>query len=105
MKESITNKYTVFIKYGIVGCLGTAVDLGSLYLFVDYLHIPLLVATAISFMLAVINNFILNKYWTFQNKNSNIRKQFIKFMLVSITGLFLTEICMAFFVYVLKIWY
>jgi dolichyl-phosphate beta-glucosyltransferase len=105
MREFKTLKYTVFIKYTVVGCLGTAIDLLSLYLFVDLLLMPLLVAAAISFLLAVINNFIMNKYWTFQNKNSNIRKQFIKFLLVSIIGLFLTEICMAFFVYSLKIWY
>jgi dolichyl-phosphate beta-glucosyltransferase len=65
----------------------------------------MLVATALSFMLAVINNFTLNKYWTFQNKHSNVRKQFIKFLIVSAIGLILTEICMAFFVYGLKIWY
>lgn len=105
MREVITQKYAVFFKYAIVGCLGTAIDLASLYVFVDLLRIYLLIAAAISFLLAVINNFILNKYWTFQNKSSNIRKQFIKFLLVSIIGLFLTEIFMAFFVYGLKIWY
>ncbi len=103
--KDIFKKYTVFFKYAIVGCLGTAIDLGSLYVFVDILHIHLLVSTALSFILAVINNFTLNKYWTFQNQNSNIRKQFIKFLIVSVTGLLLTEICMAFFVYGLHIWY
>ena len=98
-------KYAVFLKYAFVGCLGTAIDLGSLYVFIDRLHIHLLVATALSFMLAVINNFTLNKYWTFQNKSSNVRKQFIKFLIVSTIGLMLTEMCMAFFVYALNIWY
>ncbi len=101
----MTKKYTVFFKYAIVGCTGTAIDLGTLYIFVDFLHLNLLLSTAISFILAVINNFILNKYWTFQNKSSNIRKQFIKFLIVSVMGLLLTEACMAFFVFGLKIWY
>ena len=105
MKEIIPQKYAVFFKYAIVGCLGTAIDMGSLYVFVEFLHIHLLLAAAMSFILAVINNFILNKYWTFQNKSSNIRKQFIKFLIVSITGLLLTELFMALFVYDLKIWY
>lgn len=105
MRESIAKTYATFFKYAIVGSFGTAIDLGSLYLFVDLLHIHLLVSTALSFLLAVINNFILNKFWTFQNKSSNVRKQFIKFLIVSIVGLFLTEICMAFFVYGLTIWY
>ena len=105
MRKVISKNYAVFFKYSIVGCLGTAVDLASLYVFVDLLHIYLLISTAMSFMLAVINNFILNKYWTFQNKSSNIRNQFIKFLIVSTIGLVLTEGFMAFFVYGLKIWY
>lgn len=105
MKAGITTKYIVFIKYAVVGFLGTALDLGSLYLFVDVLHLHLLFSTALSFTLAVINNFTLNKYWTFQNKSSNVRKQFIKFLIVSTIGLLMTEMCMAFFVYVLQLWY
>jgi len=105
VREGITKKFAVVFKYAVVGCLGTAIDLGSLYVFVDLLNIHLLVSTALSFVLAVINNFALNKYWTFQNKSNNIRKQFIKFLLVSMIGLILTETCMAFFVYGLKIWY
>ncbi len=98
-------KHIIFIKYALVGCLGTAIDLGSLYIFVDFLHLNVLLGTAISFVLAVINNFTLNKYWTFENKSSNIRKQFIKFLTVSIMGLILTEIFMALFVYGIHIWY
>jgi len=105
VKAGITTKYIVFIKYAVVGFLGTALDLGSLYLFVDVLHLHLLFSTALSFTLAVINNFTLNKYWTFQNKSSNVRKQFIKFLIVSTIGLLMTEMCMAFFVYVLQLWY
>lgn len=100
-----SKKYSVFFQYAIVGCLGTAIDLGSLYLLVDFLHFHVLFAAAVSFVLAVVNNFILNKYWTFQNRSSNIRKQFIKFLLVSIIGLILTEMFMAIFVYGLMIWY
>jgi dolichyl-phosphate beta-glucosyltransferase len=101
----VNKKYSVFIQYAIVGCLGTAIDLGSLYVLVDFLHVNLLVATAVSFILAVINNFTLNKYWTFKNRSSNIRKQFIKFLVVSIVGLLLTEMFMAILVYGLKLWY
>ena len=105
MREVIPQKYAVFLKYAIVGCMGTAIDLGSLYVFVEFLRINLLLAAAMSFILAVINNFLLNKYWTFQNKSSNIRKQFIKFLIVSMIGLLLTELFMSLLVYGLKIWY
>ncbi len=98
-------EFTIFIKYATVGVTGTALDVGSLYVFVDLLHIPVLAAAALSFILAVVNNFILNKIWTFRNDSRNFKKQFIKFFLVSAVGLVLTEICMAVFVYLLGIWY
>lgn len=95
----------VFTKYALVGIVGTAIDVGSLYVFVDILHIPVLVATAGSFLLAAVNNFVLNKFWTFQNNSSSVRKQFIKFFIVSSIGLLLTEACMALLVYVCALWY
>jgi dolichyl-phosphate beta-glucosyltransferase len=105
MAKAKLKEFTVFVKYATVGVTGTALDVGSLYVFVDLLHIPVLVAAALSFILAVVNNFVLNKIWTFRNNSRNFRKQFIKFFLVSVVGLVLTEIFMAMFVYLLDIWY
>ncbi len=104
MKLNI-NEINVFLKYSLVGIIGTAIDVCTLYLFVEYFKIHVLVATAMSFIIAVVNNFVLNKYWTFQNRDSNIRKQFIKFMIVSIVGISLTELFMVFFVYIAGLWY
>lgn len=104
LSEAI-RKFKPFIKYAFVGVLGTAVDIGSLYILVEYAHIAIIPASVLSFLLAVINNFILNKIWTFQNKSKNYRKLFIKFLIVSIIGLLLTILCMQLFVYVANIWY
>jgi len=95
----------VLIKYATVGCVGTALDLSFIYVFVEFMRIHLLIAAVMSFLLAAINNFIMNKYWTFQNTGFTIRKQFIQFLTVSSIGLVLTLISMAFFVYGLRIWY
>jgi dolichyl-phosphate beta-glucosyltransferase len=105
MNQQNRKAFLVFLRYAVVGVSGTALDVGSLYVFVDLLHIPVLVAAAMSFVLAVINNFILNKYWTFRNNDRNFRKQIIKFFIVSIVGLALTEISMVILVYFLGIWY
>lgn len=104
LSESV-QKFKPFIKYSMVGILGTAIDIGSLYIFVEYFHIEVIPASVLSFLLAVVNNFILNKAWTFQNKSKNYRKLFIKFLIVSTVGLLLTVACMSVFVHVMKIWY
>ncbi|MDD5769716.1 MAG: GtrA family protein [Candidatus Gracilibacteria bacterium] len=98
-------KNIVFIKYSIVGVSSTLVDLVFLYIFVDIFKINLYFGVVFSFLLAVINGFILNKIWTFQNKSNKYKRQFAKFLLVSIIGLFLTLILMYIFVDFLNVYY
>lgn len=93
------------MKYSIVGVMGTFIDLASLYLFVEYFGIPLIPAVILSFLLAVTNNFVLNKIWTFRNKSKNYRKLYIKFLIVSLVGLGLTVTSMHIMVNIAGIWY
>ncbi len=102
-KQHPLHDFLVFIRYAIVGGLGTVVDVVVLYLLVEFVSMPILIATGFSFIAAVINNFLLNKYWTFNNKHTNIRKQFIKFFLVAGIGLLLTLVFMYIFVHILII--
>jgi dolichyl-phosphate beta-glucosyltransferase len=103
--QKLARNFKPFIKYCIVGASGTFVDLASLYIFVEYFYISVIPAAILSFFLAVINNFILNKLWTFRNKSKNYRKLFIKFFIVSIVGLGLTIISMHVLVNIIVIWY
>ncbi len=94
-----------FLKYCVVGVSGTVVDVGALYLFIEHFNLPLLTATTLAFLLAVANNFILNKIWTFENKSKNYKKLFIKFLIVSVVGLILTNLSMYTLVEIAGIWY
>ncbi|MFA7662929.1 MAG: GtrA family protein, partial [Patescibacteria group bacterium] len=93
-----------FIKYGLVGTSGAVIDLGLLYLLVEFLNFNPVVAGSISFILAVVNNFYWNKIWTFENTSKDYGKQFGKFLLVSLAGLGLTAILMYLGVEVLRLW-
>ncbi len=94
-----------FFRYALVGASGTFLDLGSLFIFVEYVKLPLLLAATFSFILAVVNNFLLNKLWTFKDPSKNYRKLFIKFLIVSLVGLGLTLSLMHLLVNVFMIWY
>ena len=97
-------RQTTFIRYIIVGILGTCIDLGTLYLLVRLSGIdpqkswllPFFVTLA--FVLAVINNYILNRIWTFQSRSTQISSEFIRFFLVSLAGLIFTQFLMWIFV-------
>jgi len=79
-----------FIKFAIVGVTGTIVDFGVYAILTRLFYLHYLPATAISVFLAIINNFILNKYWTFkQGNSSNLKQESVKFFVVSVINYFL----------------
>ncbi len=71
---------------------------------IEIFDIYLIFANTISFLLAVINSFLLNKYWTFNDSNKKYTQQFFKFLFVSFIGLLLNNLLMLLFVN-LNIWY
>ncbi len=75
------------IRFGIVGFIGTAVDFGVTFILKEKLGINRYVANTFGFILAVVNNYFLNKYWTFNNVYGNSFFQFLIFCLISIFGL------------------
>ena len=103
--KNLYRDFRQFFRYAIVGASGTFLDLGSLFIFVEYVKLPLLLAATFSFILAVVNNFLLNKLWTFKYPSKNYRKLFIKFLIVSLVGLGLTLSLMHLLVNIFMIWY
>ena len=98
-------RLTPFLKYCVVGVLGTSIDVGVLWLLVHFGGLPVLVATTLSFTVSVLNNFFLNKFWTFSHPSQNYRRLFIKFAIVSLGGLGLTNFLMWLLVHSIGIWY
>ncbi len=57
-----------FIKFGIVGGLGTVINLGFFYAMVDTLGlISANVGSVLGFLIAVTSNYLLNSFWTFND--------------------------------------
>ena len=86
-----------FAKFAMVGLLNTAIDFCIFYVLINYTYLNhengivyLALAHIISFCVAVINSYILNKYWTFKSDDKDVTVQFSKFMGVSIVGLILS---------------
>lgn len=88
----LKNKFFLqFGKFFIVGILNTGIDFLVLNLLMwltqTYEGGSVIIFNTISFSVAVINSYLLNKYWTFQDKSAgNSPTQFAKFLTVSIIG-------------------
>ena len=77
-----------FMRFAVVGIVGAVVDFGVANLLVYAFHAPLVFAGAVSFVAAIINNFIWNRYWTYPDSRARpLAAQFAQFSLVSIMGL------------------
>lgn len=90
------------IKFGFVGGTAFFIDTGVLLL-LSKLGINYLIANVISFTVSVIYNYILSMKFVFDVKDSNITKNFIQFIILSIIGLCVNEIIMKLCVDVVKL--
>jgi putative flippase GtrA len=99
-----------FAKFLVVGALGFIIDFGTLTFLVEVVHLPqqvadntrfpeifgLVLANTISFSLAVISNFSLNRLWTYpESRSVRKRVQLPQFTIVSIAGLMINNLIFA----------
>ncbi len=77
-----------FLRFMVVGSIGAVVDLGVFNILSSLLGVPALIAQAISFSLAVVSNFIWNRFWTYpDSRNKPVASQLGQFVIVSVIGL------------------
>ncbi len=93
------------LKYACVGSISAVIDLGLLYIFVEYGKIRILLAATISFIFALFVSFFLHKFFTFKVGRGNTLRQYIKFFLTSCVGLGLNTSILYVLVYKTGIWY
>ena len=77
-----------FVKFLIVGVISTFVDFGFMNLFTLLFNIPLIIAQALSFLIAVLESFLLNRYWIYPDSRSKSPyNQLLQFMLINLVGI------------------
>ena len=78
---------TRFLKFCVVGVIGFVVDFGIMNLL---LHLTgnARLASTVSFIAAVISNFIWNRYWTYpDSREKPLMQQLGQFFLINVIGL------------------
>jgi len=79
---------TRFFRFAAVGAIGTVVDFGIMNILVAFARTTLVVGGTISFIAAVVNNFIWNRFWTYpESRSKPIIGQLIQFGVVNAMGL------------------
>ena len=88
---------TRIAKFGIVGFIGMCIDFFVTWLCKEKFRFNKYLANSLGFTCAVINNFILNLRWTFQASGNHTVSYFIRFVLFSLVGLGLNNLCVFIF--------
>lgn len=77
-----------FYKFLAVGIISSIVDFGLMNIFTLIFKLPLVSAQAISFIIAVINSFLWNHYWTYpESRTKSPIQKFLQFVVVNIIGI------------------
>lgn len=82
-----------FARFAVVGILGTLIDIVLFLLLQGLVGLPTLVANTCSYSAGIVNNYLLNRAWTFRDsQNKAAVKQFVQFALVSLSALVLNNL-------------
>ena len=90
MTHIITNpiERTRFLKFALVGTLGAVIDFSVMNLLTRLTGMDLVPAGTISFICAIISNFLWNRYWTYpESRSRHVLRQLVMFFLVNIAGI------------------
>ena len=97
-----------FIKFGITGTIGATVDFGIYNLltrafgFTAFYYVfgqPIIIANGISVLLAIISNFVLNKYWTFRDLSKKVVRQGVGYFALNTFTWILNQLLVSFFTF------
>ena len=94
------------MRFCIAGAAGVITYYAALYCLTEYLGVWYIASAMIGFILNTGLNFILQKFWTFQNKETTIvHRQLVLYLLMTVSLMVLNMLCLYFMVQYLHLWY
>src|SRR5580700_3232715 len=96
LRKRLTDLIPELAKFGVVGLIGSVVDLGG----ADYLHVHMgigpMAAKAMSLTAATVVTYLGSRFWTFRHRvNQALLREGVLFVVLNIIGLGIAEIVIA----------
>jgi putative flippase GtrA len=86
------------VRFGLVGGIGFAVNLAVYALCVHAAGLDYHVAAVVAWLVAVMNNFVLNRRWTFDAREGRMHFQAMRFLVVSLVAFGVSLLLLTLFV-------
>jgi putative flippase GtrA len=74
------------VRFGLVGGVGFVVNVAVYALFVHSAGLDYRAASVVAWLVAVVNNFVLNRHWTFDAREGRAHFQAMRFLVVSLAA-------------------
>ncbi|MDR1713121.1 MAG: GtrA family protein [Coriobacteriales bacterium] len=82
-------------KFGVVGVIAFLIDYGLLLLLTEVCGLNYLLSATIAFSVAVVFNYLASMRYVFKHKEGfDRRREFVLFVVLSLIGLGLNDLCM-----------
>ena len=87
--EKLKKLFFQAVKFGLVGVVNTLVDYGvyTLLLFIPFFKENYVLAQVLGYSAGLINSLVLNKRWTFSQREPMTKGQLASFLLVNLAAL------------------
>ena len=90
----MTDRLKEIIKFAFTGGVCFVIEYAALVLLKEWLHIPVMAATPIAFLISVIFNYLLCVRWVFSGAKEGSKKAQLGFLITSVMGLLLNWVIM-----------
>ena len=98
MKKDKKTEIVKIGKFAAVGILNTGITFLVIYLLMNVFHLNYKIANFFGYFIGIINSFFWHKYWVFQSKNQNLKKETILYVIVLGVSYLLQYVCLVFMV-------
>jgi putative flippase GtrA len=89
--KKLANHHQTFLRFCLVGAVNTAIDFGVFVLLVYRWDWGIVIAHILSFTVATINSYVMNRQWSFHDRQrQSHRVQLPRFLAVTVSGLALS---------------
>jgi len=90
------------LRFGVVGGIGSVIDLGGAAVLQGKYHVNGLEAKAISTAVATVVTYLGSRFWTFKSReNQSLRREAVLFIVLNVAGLLIAEAVIAVVTYVM----
>lgn len=80
-----------FIKFSLVGASNTLITIVAYWIFINLFKMNFLLSNTVAYVLGIVNSYFWNTRWVFKDSNAN--NTVIKFIIVNIVALAVSNLC------------